>query len=87
MKISTDDNFMRIFRLPNTFPRGFCFGEGMSVNFQMVDWFNPVPPDEISDFDEEKIVEDIIEFIKNKNYYDAAYKFLAITNYGDSFLI
>ncbi len=34
-------NFMRIFRLPLQYPKGFCFGGGYSVEMQLVDWFNP----------------------------------------------
>lgn len=45
MKYKVDgwNNFCRVFRLPLSYPEGFCFGGGRTVNFQMVDWFNPVP--------------------------------------------
>ncbi len=36
------NNFCRVFELPEQYPNGFCFGGGRPVNFQMVDWFNPV---------------------------------------------
>ena len=36
------NNFCRVFELPEKYPEGFCFGGGKAVNFQMVDWFNPV---------------------------------------------
>lgn len=36
------NNFARVFRLPSIFPNEFCFDGGHPVNFQMVDWFNPV---------------------------------------------
>lgn len=37
------NNFCRVFELPQKFPTDYCFGGGIPVNFQMVDWFNPVP--------------------------------------------
>lgn len=37
------NNFCRVFELPNRYPEGFCFNGGRPVNFQLVDWFNPVP--------------------------------------------
>jgi hypothetical protein len=37
------NNFCRVFEIPDEYPSGFCFGGGKPVNFQMVDWFNPVP--------------------------------------------
>lgn len=44
MKYQVDgwNNFCRVFELPLDYPRDFCFGGGHPVNFQMVDWFNPV---------------------------------------------
>lgn len=44
MKYTVDgwNNFCRIFELPEHYPQGYCFGGGKPVNFQMVDWFNPV---------------------------------------------
>ena len=35
-------NFCRVFEMPEEFPESHCFGGGVPVNFQMVDWFNPV---------------------------------------------
>jgi len=45
MNYSVDgwNNFCRVFELPNHFSSEFCFGGGIPTNFQMVDWFNPVP--------------------------------------------
>lgn len=36
------NNFCRVFELPESYPEGFCFDGGHPVNFQLVDWFNPV---------------------------------------------
>ena len=41
-KVDGWNNFCRVFELPESYPRGFCFGGGRPVNFQMVDWFNPI---------------------------------------------
>ena len=45
MKYQVDgwNNFCRVFALPEKFPSDYCFHGGHPVNFQMVDWFNPVP--------------------------------------------
>ena len=37
------NNFCRVFRLPDNYPKGFCFGGGLPTTFTMVDWFYPVP--------------------------------------------
>jgi hypothetical protein len=44
MKYQIDgwNNFCRVFELPEKFSSKFCFGGGISTNFQMVDWFNPI---------------------------------------------
>ena len=44
MKYKVDgwNNFCRVFQLPNSYPQGFCFHGGLAVNFQMLDWFNPI---------------------------------------------
>lgn len=45
MKYKVDgwNNFCRVFELPDAYPIGYCFGGGHRVNFQLVDWFYPVP--------------------------------------------
>lgn len=44
MKYEVDgwNNFCRVFELPEKYPNDYCFGGGHPVNFQMVDWFQPV---------------------------------------------
>lgn len=93
--ITERNNFIRIFRIPNEFPSDFCFGGGHPVNFQLLDWFNPIPQedlgsDKIKTLTEEEMQkhrEAIREFIKVKNYYDPEFKFLALSDYSDVFLI
>ena len=36
------NNFCRVFQLPETYPKGYCFNGGLSTDFVMVDWFYPV---------------------------------------------
>ena len=89
-QVTERNNFMRIFRIPNQFPSDFCFGGGHPVNFQIVDWFNPIPQEELLSGKAktlEKYRRGIREFIKVKNYYDPAFKFLALSDYDDVFLI
>lgn len=31
--------FYHVFRMPEAFPSQYCFGDGVPVTFQMVDWF------------------------------------------------
>jgi len=94
--VNQSNNFMRIFRLPLEYPSDFCFGGGHPVNFQLVDWFNPVEMkfwergkrDFIlkgTELEEHRMR--IREFIKGKMYYIVGYKYLAIADYGDTFLI
>ena len=113
MKITSKTNFVRIFKIPHDYPRGFCFGGGKDVNFVMVDWFEPypvmLPPfinkeefSELSNFVplyecpnqeleitpafREQLNTRVSEFIRKKNYSDG-HSLLAITSYGDAFVI
>ena len=91
--VNKDNNFIRIFRLPQSMPSDFCFGGGHKVEFQLVDWFNPVcDPEEplpamLEGHNLEELRGAIKAFIKPKIYFNPAFTFLAITDYGDSFLI
>lgn len=114
MKITSRNNFIRIFKIPAVFPRGFCFGGGKLVQFEMIDWFNPYPAIPIYTTEEavgsdlsraflpltdypngeleltqdlrEKLNTMLTEFIRKKNYNDGS-DLLAITDYGDAFII
>lgn len=93
--ITQNNNFIRIFRIPNEFPSDFCFGDGHPVNFQLVDWFNPIPQEELWEGKTKNLTETEIEeyrqsirkFIEVKNYYNPEFKLLALSDYGDVFLI
>jgi len=87
--INEKQNFCRVFELPENYPSGYCFGGGFPVEFKMVDWFNPIPPD---DFEDEKIrkwenyVSMIKEFLLRKNYVKLNRKYLVITDFDESFI-
>ena len=42
-KVDNWNNFCRVFEVPLTFPKDYCFDGGHQVTFKMVDWFIPVP--------------------------------------------
>lgn len=91
-KITERNNFCRVFKLPTTYPEEFCFGGGRPVIFIMVDWLNPIqldlkPEKLVSNSDMVVLRDELKEYIKEKNYYDKASKYLIITDYNDSFLI
>lgn len=89
------NNFVRIFQIPSNMPTSLCFGGGHPVFFEMVDWFNPVNLQEVNRGSRlsltgarlEALRESLREFIRGTRYYDPEFKYLAITDYGDAFLI
>ena len=106
MKYEVDgwNNFMRVFRLPSEFSHDFCFGGGHPTNFQMVDWFYPIPDmgtpaisreewaekvgeHEVRIVDGDELANDIlIPFLQQKTYVKAGQKFIAICDFGFSFM-
>ena len=92
--INNNNNFIRIFKLPETFPHDYCFNGGHDTIFVLVDWFNPVDQQKLwkGDFilDErglEGIRDGIREFVKAKQYFLPEFEYMAITAYGDAFMI
>jgi hypothetical protein len=63
MKYEVDmwNNFCRVFELPATFPRDFCFGGGHATNWRMVDWFPPVADVGIAGVDKDTWREEVGE--------------------------
>ena len=103
MKINESNNFVRVFRIPYNFPSGFCFSGEIPVIFLMIDWFNPYPmyegsitlppltscPNkeiELTLEMREELNLRISNFIKKKGY-SGGYDLLAITHYGNAFII
>ncbi|MFA7710130.1 MAG: hypothetical protein WCY30_03385 [Candidatus Neomarinimicrobiota bacterium] len=75
LKVDGWNNFCRVFQLPDGYPRGYCFGGGISVNFIMVDWFYPVPSVSMSSISKEdwrkKVGEIVPEMIEYDTLYDS----------------
>ena len=87
--ITESNNFCRVFELPLDYPKGFCFGGGKPVTFQMVDWFQPIPIEDISE-NNVKVWSEYIpllkDFLKDKNYVKPGRQYLLITDFGESFI-
>jgi hypothetical protein len=66
--------FVRVYRLPEKLTNGYCFGGGVPITFQNVDWFEAL-------IDEGR--EKLAEFIKGKRYYDPAARFLVLADHPD----
>ena len=61
--------FVRVYRLPDKLTDGYCFGVGNVIPFLNVDWFEAlVSGGRIG----------LIEFIRRKQYFDAAARFLVL---------
>ena len=87
--ILEQNNFCRVFELPEGYPKGFCFGGGKPVTFQMVDWFNPIPRrdilnDDIKEWNE--YIPLLKDFLESKTYVKPGRQYLVITDFGESFL-
>lgn len=87
MKISHEQNFCRVCELPLAYPQGFLFQGGKTVGFLMVDWFNPIPPDMIDDFDWNIWKEKLIEFISEKKYIHKTKTYVIISDFGEAVMI
>jgi len=84
--INQNNNFCRIFRMPDVFPSGFCFGGGLPVTFTMVDWFEPVPlQSREAEMREEDIKYMLIAFLQPKQYVQPGYTFLVLCDFGLTF--
>ena len=87
MKYKADrwNNFCRVFELPADFSGEFCFGPGVPTNFQMVDWFEPVPnlarAAVSKDVWREKVGEIETVEVDHESHSELMGKFLRIKNY------
>lgn len=96
-RITEATNFLRVFRLPQQYPSGYCFGGGYPVALQIVDWFNAFDPmslweNPVLEFDSDDAlylehIASLKQFIAGKKYVVPNYVYLVITDYGDTFLI
>ena len=91
--ISSEENFLRVFEMPSTYPEGFCFVGGKPCELIMVDWFNAWNPDEFKPDKftvkrwQEEMKPQIIDFVKRKNYIKPGRKYLVVTNFDESFIL
>lgn len=89
MKPTQDNNFCRVFELPEHFPRDFCFGGGHPVQMQMVDWFNPWPDrfDSPMIYDTwEEVVALLRPWLMKKRYVKPGRRYVLITDFGESMM-
>ena len=91
-QVTNNNNFCRVFRIPNEYPTGFCFGGAKPVIFHMEEWFNPVS--NIADTlgvlntnEIETLHETLKDFIMTKPYYNKDNKYLIICDFGLSLII
>lgn len=93
MEVTSEQNFCRVFELPDQYPEGFCFGGGKPVTMVMVDWFNPINPQDF--WNEESTAEvdwseteaKLKKFISGKQYVRSGKKYLVITDFGKALVI
>lgn len=88
MKITQNNNFCRVFEYPTNFPTGFLFGGGKPVTMKMVDWFNPISQDDITNNDIKpwsEYVPELREFLSQKMYIRPNKQYIVVTNFNESF--
>lgn len=104
MKFEVDgwNNFCRVFELPENYPSGYCFGDGLPTVFTMVDWFIPIsglPQPTVSKerwqkkigeidikiVDQDAVVKDLLDFLRDKRYVKRMKTYLVICNFGMAF--
>jgi len=88
--ITFENNFCRVFELPEEYPRGFLFAGGKSVVFIMVDWFQPIPPEDIQNNKVKKweeYVPRIREFLEVKDYRKPGKQYILLTNFGEAMFL
>lgn len=88
--INNGNNFCRIFEMPQRYPDGYCFGgKSYPAEFRMVDFFNPIPPDEVDgklrDWGEyERLLK--LEVLQ-RPYIKRGFKYLMATEFGAAIII
>ena len=89
MKITERNNFCRVFELPNTYSSDFCFGGGIPTTFQMVDWFQPIPIEDVVSNNIEDwstYVPLLQNWLNDKVYVKPNRQYLLITDFDESFI-
>jgi len=87
-EITQDNNFCRVFELPDKFPSGFCFGGGQLVGMRQVDWFNPIPQDDFYGDSELKPWSEYESMLRTwlmtKRYVKPGKRYLLITDFDEA---
>lgn len=87
--IIQENNFCRVFEIPEDFPEGFLFEGPALVIFKMVDWFYPIPMDDIHSDNVKpwaEYVPMLREFLSNKVYLREGFSYLLLTDFNESFV-
>lgn len=89
VKPTERNNFCRVFELPIGYPSGYLFGESKPVVFQMVDWFYPIPQDDLYG-DKVKpwsVYEALLhKFLEQKPYVKVGLEYLLMADFKKSFV-
>ena len=65
---------VRVYRLPKPLTNGYCFGAGVPITFQNVDWFTHDPSEGRGP---------LATFIRSKRYYRPYDRFLVIGDHPE----
>ena len=71
-KILRPDMLIKVYRMPVKLTNGFCFGDGVPIEFMNVDWFG---------FPAELGIEELKTFIRRKVYAKYGGKFLVLSSH------
>jgi hypothetical protein len=89
MKPTADNNFCRVFELPEQYPPGFCFGGGTQVQMLMVDWFIPWPHNPKGQEPLEtwvEVVDYLLPWLAKKSYVKPGRRYILVTDFGESLM-
>ena len=88
--ITHQNNFCRVFELPDEYPKGFLFGGGRPVAFMMVDWFQPIPVEDIYNNEIKKWEEYVPRlrgFLEGKVYRKPGKQYVLLTDFGEAMFL
>ena len=86
MEITDMNNFCRVFELPKSYPKGFCFDGGKPCVFTMVCWFNPMPTEDPNSVTWAEQLPRLKEFVRDHVYVKPGRKYILITDFGEAFV-
>lgn len=71
MMFDTDGPFIRVYRLPVKLTDGYCFGGGVPITFENVDWFGS---------HSSMTPTDLRRFVEGKAYFKQGGRFLVLSD-------